>query len=218
MADNEGDESKKKMPKKHHHHHSESHGGGGGRAARRGRQGFAPAPKLMQPSLSDAKLDILRSFDPLSFIPDVEVGVASRGGGGEVGSKLEDSIKNSSSNCACQVDDNNSSDDESNADGGTRSSVGDENASPVSKAFSEVGLSGINPVSSEDQEDASLDASFHSSSSVGSLVDFSDGRDVGDETLENGGGGQAALAMMCSSMSVDTLTSDFSDGLKVLIT
>lgn len=76
-----------------------------------------------------------------------------------------------------------------------------DHRSPISKASSDACLNCL------DSAPSALDLSFHSSSSVGSLVDFSD-RGHGDS-------GVNSTTTMGSSVSVDTLTNEFSDGLKL---
>ena len=90
--------------------------------------------------------------------------------------------------------------DDSYPDGGSGLSC--ENRSPILKASSDNGLNCLIEVAN-----SNLDVSFHSSSSVGSLIDFT------DHSPQDSGA--ASTTMMGSSVSVDTLTNELSEGLKL---
>ena len=90
--------------------------------------------------------------------------------------------------------------DDSYPDGGSGLSC--EIRSPILKANSDNGLNCLIEVAN-----SNLDVSFHSSSSVGSLIDFT------DHSPQDSGA--TSTTMMGSSVSVDTLTNELSEGLKL---
>lgn len=123
---------------------------------------------------------------PLKLVPDGNLAAPQER------SRSEDFDREGEANAVFSSDDLNLND----AEGSDK-----DHRSPISKASSDACLNCL------DSGTSALDLSFHSSSSVGSLVDFSD-RGHGDS-------GVNSTTTMGSSVSVDTLTNEFSDGLKL---
>ena len=112
-------------------------------------------------------------------------------------------------NCKADDIDDNSSDDSNLVDADGLNDK-QQHRSPILKVGSDACLSCTEAVVV--QSAGLLDSSFHSSSSVGSLVDFSDEKACSSGRQHDSG---ISSMMIGSSVSVDTLTSDLSDGLKL---